>query len=133
MWKNEEISYLKRTQSKSEFSEYFLIWKTLNEIGIISQQALNSTDYLNECINVRLLSSLNEHYKNDDVLFWLNITTRYHVSQVKSFIRTQNIDFIKQHENTQNVSQVRVIETFLTLCKIYFKNNKPESLEECGL
>ena len=100
-----------------KFEPKLLVWMAVSQKGISSIYVHRSTiaikqeTYLHDCIRKRLLSFINRHHKNDNVLFWPDLASSHYSKQVQEFLQANNIKFVQRQQNPPNFPQARPIET----------------------
>jgi transposase len=121
---------------KEKFPPKLLIWVAFSEKGISkpyivpSGQAINQDVYINECLNSRLIPFINEHHKNDEVVFWPDLASSHYANKVQDFLKAQKIEYVPKVRNIANVPELRPIEDFWALIKrdVYAKNWQADGL-----
>ena len=77
------------------------------EIG----QAINKQAYIG-CVRKRLIPLINEHYKNEEYLFWQDLASSHYANEVVSFLNANNIKCLPKVKNPPNLPEARQIEDF---------------------
>jgi hypothetical protein len=104
-----------------KYEKQLLVWMAVSSKGISSiyihrsKLTIRQEAYLNECIRKRLLPFINKHHKNDSILFWSDLASSHYSGQVQEFLKANNINYVRRHQNPPNVPQVRPIETIWSL------------------
>lgn len=102
---------------KSKFEEKLLVWIAVSSEGmskpwfVPSKMAINSTNYLSECIERRLLPFLRLH-KNKKIVFWPDLASSHYAKIVISFLDSEKVKYVAKSENPASVPEARPIEDF---------------------
>ena len=119
-----------RFRGKPKFAKKFLVWQAIDEDGNVSKpfvvnHSLKSNEYLEECLQKRLLPFIREHHQTSQVLFWPDLATIHYSKQVIEWLQNNGIPFVSKVDNPPNVPHARPIEKFWSLCKVeYMKKTK---------
>ena len=76
-----------------------------------SGQAINKQTYIG-CLRKRLILFIDEHYKNEEYLFWPDLASSHYANEVVSFLDANNIKYMPKVKNPSNVPEARPIEEF---------------------
>jgi transposase len=125
-------------RKKKKYEEHLLVWMAISTKGISSiyvhrsKVAIRQGSYLNECLRKRLLPFINKHHKNDSILFWPDLASSHYSNQAQQFLKDNNINYVRRHQNPPNVPQVRPIETIWSLLekKVYEGAWEAKSLDQ---
>ena len=60
----------------------------------------------------RLIPFIDEHYKNEEYLFWPDLASSHYANEVVSFLDANNIKYLPKIKNPPNVPEARPIEDF---------------------
>ena len=71
--------------------------------------AINTEVFINECLQPRLLSFIHKHHEDFNYLFWPDLA-RAHYSKESVAWMNENVYFVDENTNPQNVPQARSIE-----------------------
>jgi len=78
--------------------------------------AINTERYL-KFLRTRLLPFINEHYKDDDYMFWPDLAGAHYAGEVIDFLESENIKYVPKVRNPPNVPEARPIEDFWAILK----------------
>jgi hypothetical protein len=125
-------------KKKKKYEEHLLVWMAVSSKGISSiythrsKLAINQGPYLNECLRKRLLPFINKHHQNDNILFWPDLASSHYSNQVQQFLQTNNVNYVRRHQNPPNVPQARPIESLWSLLeqKVYEGAWEAKSLDQ---
>jgi len=73
--------------------------------------AINSSIYIDECLNKRLLPFIHEHHQDLDYIFWPDLASA-HYSMESTTRMNENVNYVTKDINPPNVPQARPIENF---------------------
>jgi hypothetical protein len=100
--------------------------------SVNNKTGISQGPYLNECLRKRLLPFINKHHQNDNILFWPDLASSHYSNQVQQFLQTNNVNYVRRHQNPPNVPQARPIESLWSLLeqKVYEGAWEAKSLDQ---
>ncbi|XP_065662805.1 uncharacterized protein LOC136085428 [Hydra vulgaris] len=94
------------------------MWKAISDRGISEPLfrtskavAINSSIYINECLEKRLLPFIHKYHEDFNYLFWPDLASSYYSKDSLNWM-DQYVYYVDKESNPQNMSQARPIENF---------------------
>ena len=107
-----------RFAGKKKFPKKVLVWIAISDRGMSKplfrpskSVAINSSIYIDECLNKRLLPFIHEYHKDLDYVFWPDLASA-HYSMESTTWMNENVNYVTKDINPPNVPQARPIENF---------------------
>ena len=107
-----------RFAGKEKFPKKVLVWIAISDRGMSKplfrpskSVAINSSIYIDECLNKRLLPFIHEYHKDLDYVFWPDLASA-HYSMESTTWMNENVNYVTKDINPPNVPQARPIENF---------------------
>ena len=107
-----------RFAGKEKFSQKILVWVALSERGISKRfyrssksEAINSSTYIDECLEKRLLPFIQEHHPDSNYIFWPDLASAHYSNATIAWMKV-NVNFVEKRLNPPNIPQARPIENF---------------------
>lgn len=107
-----------RFVGKEKFPQKILVWIAISDRGLSAplfrpskSEAINSSTYINECLDKRLLPFIRKHHSDLNYKFWPDLA-RAHYSNATVKWMSENVNFVDKRLNPPNVPQARPIENF---------------------
>jgi transposase len=107
-----------KSAGKEKFPKKVLVWIAISDRGmskplfrLSKSVAINSSIYIDECLNKRLLPFIHEYHEDLDYVFWPDLASA-HYSMVSTTWMNKNVNYVTKDINPPNVPQARSIEIF---------------------
>jgi len=106
-----------KTKRKSKFEKKLLVWVAISEKGLSnyfiapSGQAVDADVYVQKCLP-RMVRFIQEHHKNDQVVFWPDLASSHYSSKALEYLSDKNIEVVPKNYNPANCPELRPIEDF---------------------
>ena len=95
-----------------------LMWIAISERGMSKtffrksgSVAINSSIYINECLQARFLPFIHKHHGDFNYLFWPDLAGAHYSKESVTWMN-QNVHYVEKQSNPPNVPQARPIENF---------------------
>lgn len=127
-----------KLKRKEKFEPKLLVWVALSPAGISrpyivpSGQAINQDIYIEKCLRSRLIPFIQQHHKNEDIVFWPDLASSHYSTKVQDYLIENNVEFVDKERNIANAPELRPIEDFWSAIKraVYDKCWEAENLEQ---
>ncbi|XP_065652827.1 uncharacterized protein LOC136080143 [Hydra vulgaris] len=103
---------------KEKFPKKLLMWIAISDRGMseplfrISEAvAINSSTYINECLEKRLFPFIHKYHGDLNYLFWPDLASSHYSKDSLNWI-DQYVYYVDKESNSPNVSQARPIQSF---------------------
>ncbi|XP_065658019.1 uncharacterized protein LOC136082539 [Hydra vulgaris] len=103
---------------KEKFPKKLLMWIAISDRGMseplfctFKAVAMNSSIYINECLEKRLLPFIRKYHGNFNYLFWPDLAS-FHYSKDSLTWMVQYVYYVDKESSPPNVLQARPIENF---------------------
>ncbi len=107
-----------RFAGQEKYPKKLLMWIAISERGMSKplfrksgSVAINSSIYINECLQARLLPFINKYHGDFNYLFWPDLAGAHYSKQSIAWMN-QNVYYVEKLTNPPNVPQARPIENF---------------------
>ncbi|XP_065658682.1 uncharacterized protein LOC136083205 [Hydra vulgaris] len=103
---------------KEKFPKKLLMWKAISDrcmsvvlVRTSKAVAINSSIYINECLEKRLLPFIHKYHGDFNYLFWPDLASSHYSKDSLNWM-DQNVYYVDKESNPPNVPQARSIENF---------------------
>ena len=111
---SDEIRFI----GKEKFPKKVLVWLAISDRGISKPfiqpsgaVAINSSIYVDKCLNKLLLPFIQEHHADLKYIFWPDLASAHYSIETKTWL-DKNVYYVDKRINPPNVPQARPIENF---------------------
>ena len=104
---------------KRKYEPKLIVWVDLSEKGVSkhyitpSRQVVDKEVYISKCL-VKLKKFINEVRKNDEIVFWADLSSAHYSNKVQDYLKGENIEYVPRDKNPPNVPELHPIEDFWT-------------------